>query len=720
MQDQIIFALDIGTRSVVGIILEETGQHYRVLDILVKEHKDRAMIDGQIHDIVAVAKVIREIKTELEAVHGPLQKVCVAAAGRALKTEKARASVPIAGKPMLLKDDITFLELAAVQNAQAAVAEKQASEKIYAYYCVGYSVLHYLLDDEVIGNLIDQQGDDAAVEIIATFLPRVVVDSLIKALHRADLELEALTLEPIAAIDVLVPPSMRRLNVALVDVGAGTSDIAITDSGTVIAYGMVPVAGDEVTEALSDHLLLDFPQAEQAKRELWTNDSISVTDILGFQTILPKEKVVNYIAPAINKLAGAISCEIKKLNNGRSPKAVMLVGGGSMTPDLPLRLARELELPDNRVAIRGADAIQGLTFPDNIPGGPENITPIGIAISARKSPIQYVTVTVNERTVRMFEAKQLTVGDCILASGLKVNKMYGKPGMALFVNMNGQQLTIPGSYGGSPVILKNGKFSNLEEPLSNGDQITVQQGKDGQEPRVKIREFLDEVPTQQITVNGSPYYVSSTILINGAVAKLDDIIQDRDSINVRFPETIGEALQSLKLNELLAMLKPFRLQINGKETFIPAFSAQVLLNLRAAKTSDPLPPNAVLSIQRKLIPNIGTLAELREDYLKQTITVTFNNETIVMEKTTAEFIRENNVLEADDPLYNGDIIEINPVETQAFIFQDIFNYVEVEKPENSSGNFSLLKNDEEATFYSPLYDGDRLAIVWPPVVDTSI
>ena len=108
-----------------------------------------------------------------------------------------------------------------------------------------------MLDDEVIGNLIDQQGDDAAVEIIATFLPRVVVDSLIKALHRADLELEALTLEPIAAIDVLVPPSMRRLNVALVDVGAGTSDIAITDSGTVIAYGMVSAAGDEVTEALA-------------------------------------------------------------------------------------------------------------------------------------------------------------------------------------------------------------------------------------------------------------------------------------------------------------------------------------------------------------------------------------------------------------------------------------------------------------------------------------
>lgn len=58
---------------------------------------------------------------------------------------------------------------------------------------------------------------------------------------------------------------MRRLNVALVDIGAGTSDIAITDQSTVIAYGMVPTAGDEITEALSDYYLLDFPVAETVK-----------------------------------------------------------------------------------------------------------------------------------------------------------------------------------------------------------------------------------------------------------------------------------------------------------------------------------------------------------------------------------------------------------------------------------------------------------------------
>ena len=253
------FALDIGTRSVIGIILEEQDGQYNVVDALIKEHSERAMLDGQIHDVLSVSKIILEIKEKLEEKHGPLKKVCVAAAGRALKTERAKITIDINGKPLIQKQDILHLELSAVQQAQAIVAQKHQSDKSHYYYCVGYSVLYYRLDGEEIGSLIDQQGEEASVEIIATFLPKVVVESLLSALQRAELEMDALTLEPIAAINVLIPPSMRRLNVALVDIGAGTSDIAITDLGTIIAYGMVPIAGDEITEALSDQLLLDFP-----------------------------------------------------------------------------------------------------------------------------------------------------------------------------------------------------------------------------------------------------------------------------------------------------------------------------------------------------------------------------------------------------------------------------------------------------------------------------
>ena len=61
-----LFALDIGTRSVVGIILEEKEEGFHVKDILVEEHKERAMLDGQIHNVVKVAEVIQSIKEKLE------------------------------------------------------------------------------------------------------------------------------------------------------------------------------------------------------------------------------------------------------------------------------------------------------------------------------------------------------------------------------------------------------------------------------------------------------------------------------------------------------------------------------------------------------------------------------------------------------------------------------------------------------------------------------
>lgn len=69
-----IFSLDIGTRSVVGTILEEINGNYEVLDLITMEHKERSMIDGQIHNILTVAEVIKNIKEQLEQKHGPLKK----------------------------------------------------------------------------------------------------------------------------------------------------------------------------------------------------------------------------------------------------------------------------------------------------------------------------------------------------------------------------------------------------------------------------------------------------------------------------------------------------------------------------------------------------------------------------------------------------------------------------------------------------------------------
>ena len=109
-----------------------------------------------------------------------------------------------------------------------------------------------------IGNLEGHKSKTFGAYLIATFLPEDVVNGLYKAVGVAGLEVVNLTLEPIAAIQVAIPEMYRMLNIALVDVGAGTSDISVTRDGSIIAYGMIPIAGDSLTEVVAKHCLVDL------------------------------------------------------------------------------------------------------------------------------------------------------------------------------------------------------------------------------------------------------------------------------------------------------------------------------------------------------------------------------------------------------------------------------------------------------------------------------
>ncbi|MEH7379585.1 cell division FtsA domain-containing protein [Bacillus sp. JJ1533] len=708
-----IFALDIGTRSVVGLIVKKTGSTYRMIDIVIREHKERAMVDGQIHDVIAVSDVICEIKDILEKKHGTLTKAAVAAAGRALKTERSSETIQISSKPLIKKEDILHLELSAVQKAQYALAEQYQSEKSNDYYCVGYSVIHYFLDNQEIGNLIDQQGNEARVEIISTFLPKVVVESLISALHRADLDMEALTLEPIAAINVLIPQSMRRLNLALVDIGAGTSDIAITDEGTVVAYGMVPVAGDEITEAISDQLLLDFPLAEQAKRDLLTNDTIQVVDILGFEAEIGRQEVINNISGSIDRLAESIRDEIVSLNKNKPPKAVMLVGGGSLTPELPKRLANALSLPENRVAIRGIDAINQVDFPEDIQKGPELVTPIGIAVASSQNPVHYVNVTVNQKSVRLFEMKRLTVGDSLLAAGIKLHKLYGKPGMAMIITVNNQPVTIPGGYGESPLLLKNGKPCSFEDEIRNGDEIIVNKGNDGTKASVMIKELIDDIPQKKIYLNGKELVITATIKQNHQQTSPESFVQDHDVISFYFPETIEEIIRTSTFPFREEWTNGFTISLNDQNIKLEQFSSKLTKNGSQVSIHSPFKDQDSFEIVQGTIPSLRHFVEAQKIQTDYSIQVFFQEKMITLNKPLHEFYRNGEILQEEDLLKHGDKLQMTTKEVEPFIFQDLFRFVDIQLPTNTAGRFMIIKNGEECTFYDILSPGDYLDIIWP-------
>ena len=457
-----IFALDIGTRSVIGIVAEQDDDGLNIIATHRLEHTSRAMLDGQIHDVPQVAEVIIRVKNYLADKVGELKSAAIAAAGRALYTMTGESTIAVNG---VITDEIqTALNFSAVQLAQSQLtAEKKIDAKIY--YCVGFSIIYYELDGIKLKSLIGQRGKVAKTKVIATFLPRQVVDSMQVALTYANLEVRALTLEPIAAISVLVPPSMRHLNIALVDIGAGTSDVAITKNGSVIAYGMVPLAGDEVTEAISQKFLLDFNVAEEIKRKAANGEGSTFSDILGQSYELSAEEILAPIADNVAHIANAIAKTILELNGNEPPQALLLVGGGALSPNLSKFVGEALNMPPERVAVRKPDKVEGIK---NIPAAlqsPDAATPLGILKVASTDTFHFFNVTINAQEVNLFHFRELTVGDAILSAGIDYKKFNGKPGLGLVITLNGDKKSFAGSMGTFAKITMNDKPATLETPL---------------------------------------------------------------------------------------------------------------------------------------------------------------------------------------------------------------------------------------------------------------
>lgn len=710
MKQDYVFALDIGTRSVTGIILDKQQDSFTLIDYYMQEHHSRSMHDGQIHHVIEVSNVIRNVKETLEKKHGKIEKVCVAAAGRSLQTIKAKAAIKLDQKPITNDEIIKHLELSAVSQAQSHLSGNESLKTGMHYYCVGYSVLHYKLDNEPIGSLIDQTGNEASVDIIATFLPKVVVESLLAALSRANLEMDALTLEPIAAIHVLIPASMRRLNVAVVDVGAGTSDIAITDKGTVVAYGMVPIAGDEITEAISDHYLLDFPLAEQAKRSITIDGEAIITDILGFEETVTYDSVIKNIQKSIDKLASSIAEEIFRLNS-KAPQAVMLIGGGSLTPELPSMLADKMKLPKNRVAIRNISAIQKLEKTDKLPNGPGYVTPIGIAIAAKQNPVHYVTIRVNEKVIRMFELKQLTIGDALIQAGIDINKWYGKPGLAYMVTFNGKKVTLPGSYGTAPELLLNNKPATVEMAIKNGDAITVMKGEDGKEPQITLGQFIGEVPIKQIYFQNNIFKLDGQLCINHIPVQEDVYIHDNDIITLKQEFTIEEFIRNV-CPEAAVPHQPFYVNINGKELQIHAGKTHFFVNNKKVERKYILKDGDRLQINPAKKPIVKDLLHQINKQYWHTLTVHFNGKQVTLKQKQLRIFRSDTTeLTESSILKRGDNISIQEQAPTPFIFQDIFRYVDINL-HHVKGNYILLKNDLPSRFDDQLTEGDSLQIIW--------
>src|SRR5690606_35947703 len=177
------------------------GTGVEVLASAFVRHQDRAMRDGQVHDVEEVARTVRRAVDQVsQAVGVRFSGAHIAAAGRALKTSRGGSERSEAHPVSITSDVSRALEWEAVADAQLQLLESlPPEEREKGFYCIAHTVVEYRLDGETIAALAGQRGKVFSVEVLATFLPGVVVDSLEAVLVEAGLAMHGLTLEPVAA-----------------------------------------------------------------------------------------------------------------------------------------------------------------------------------------------------------------------------------------------------------------------------------------------------------------------------------------------------------------------------------------------------------------------------------------------------------------------------------------------------------------------------------------
>lgn len=736
-----VFGLDIGTRNVVGTVGYQTDdKEFVVTAQYVREHETRAMLDGQIHDIGRVAKTIKEVKDELEKQTGqPLEEVCIAAAGRVLKTVTTHVEYEYAQESVVTGEDVHTLDLLGIEKAQEAL--KEVNDTSYKFYCVGYSTVKFFLNDEVFISLEGHKANKIGEDIIVTFLPEDVVDGLYAAVGQAGLSVANMTLEPIAAINVAIPENYRMLNIALVDVGAGTSDISITRDGSIIAYGMIPHAGDEMTEVIVQHFLVDFNMAESIKLQSTTSDTVTYKDIMSIEHTIPAQDVWDVAAPVVDNIAQEVSAKIRELNGDKTVSACFVVGGGGKIHGFTEKLAEDLDLPEERVALRGEEVLGDVTFEqEDIKKDPLLVTPIGICLNYYDQRNNFIMVRFNGERIKLYDNNRLTIVDAALQAGFSNDELFPKRGTPINFMVNGVARLVRGEAGEGAVVTMNGKPASINTPLEPNSEIVIEPSTAGEAAEYKISQ-LDEYNHSVITfiINGRKVSCPRFVQVNGRLEPEDYSIRENDVIETRNYYTVRQIAQFMDL----VIDTDQMIFVNNEEADLDTL---VYENFSVEWKTDEydvarIDNNNYNDTQESDSDDASVLAEQDANSTESDNTVTRTSEQMmnqVLDELHDEFAKEaeasavpeNELPENELPkndiqeeiheedssentvtvIVNGEPVELSGKDT--YIFVDIFTHISFDLQAGKGRAIATVINGRDAQFSEELHEGDKIELYW--------
>jgi cell division protein FtsA len=377
-------ALDIGTEFAKALVFEiDDNGHGTVRGVGRKRQGLSHMQSGTVADIAAVVDNCAVALQEAEEMAGfrPSQ-VVIGIAGELVKgfttthsQERKRPDTPITEGE--LQKLIDLVQREALREAERSITWETGLPNVDVRL-VHAAIVGASIDGYALTNPVGFQGRHVKIGIFNAFAPLVHLGALQSVASQLDLELLEVVAEPYAVARVLGSDQVHQAGALFVDVGGGTTDVALVRSGGIEGTRMFALGGRAFTKSLADRLDLPFPRAEAAK-----------VDYARGTAVERRDEIAEIIADDVEVWAAGVELVMEELGGGDLlPGRIYICGGGSRLPEIRAALAEEhfwkrlsFARPPE-VIVMAPDQIDTIRDATDLLVDQQDVTPLGLAYQA--------------------------------------------------------------------------------------------------------------------------------------------------------------------------------------------------------------------------------------------------------------------------------------------------------------------------------------------------
>jgi cell division protein FtsA len=322
-----LLGLDIGTTKVAAVI-GGRGAEVRILG--AASVPCTGLRRGSVVDVAETTRAVREAVTKAQRTAGvELAPAWVGVTGQHISCLNARGEIQLARA----NREIAWGDVERVMAASVSAVSIPSDRQMIHAVSRGFMV-----DGEPrVRNPIGLSANRLAVETHVVTASRNLVENLVRCVEQAGCNVAELVAEPLATADAVLSEEEQELGVLLIDVGGGTTDIALFAEGSIAYTGAIPAAGSNVTHDLAVALGITHPQAEQIKL---AHGCARVSEVPEEQLVaIPHERTVSrrfvaeVIEARVQEIFRLVAQEMERSGTKWPPPGgAVLTGGSSLLP----------------------------------------------------------------------------------------------------------------------------------------------------------------------------------------------------------------------------------------------------------------------------------------------------------------------------------------------------------------------------------------------------